>query len=197
MFRCWSYLCTYLVIGFVGDRGRDDRGKFLYFTAIVSGLTCTCNFANNLLCVICVCRRWWWWHDGNGRHNLRIWITRGYWWRWSSPTLWQHRCYKGMHKIKTVMNQENILLKDNWLQNNHMVCFFHGRLTRELVNQKFGSTKTKTLVGQKEKPQSLMMTVKQPRQLSTGSMVCNLNWHWYKEMNQYQFFIGEKKEQDV
>lgn len=36
--------------------------------------------------------------------------------------------------------------------------------------QKFGSTKTKTLVGQKEKPQSLMMTVKQPRQLSTGSM---------------------------
>lgn len=48
MFRCWSYLFTYLVIGFVGDRGRDDRGKFLYFTAIVSGLNCTCNFANNL-----------------------------------------------------------------------------------------------------------------------------------------------------
>lgn len=52
-----------------------------------------------------------------------------------------------------------------------IVFFFHGRLTRELVNQKYGSTKTKTLVGQREKPQSLMMTVKQPRQQSIGSMV--------------------------
>lgn len=52
-----------------------------------------------------------------------------------------------------------------------IVFFFHGRLTRELVNQKYGSIKTKTLVGQREKPQSLMMTVKQPRQQSIGSMV--------------------------
>lgn len=103
LFRCWSYLCTYFIIGFVGDRGREDRGKFLLFYCVCN---CVCvflclKFCKYLLCVICVCRRWWkWWHDGNGRHDLCIWITWRYWWRWFSPTLWQHWGYKGMYKKK-------------------------------------------------------------------------------------------------
>ena len=51
------------------------------------------------------------------------------------------------------------------------VYIFHDRRIREPVNQKYGSTKTKTLEDPKERQQLRMMIVKRQKQQSIGSMV--------------------------
>lgn len=52
------------------------------------------------------------------------------------------------------------------------LSLFHCRLTRELVNLKYGSIKIRTVVDQREKPQSRTTILKRQRQQLIGLMVC-------------------------